>query len=109
MKCMRKTAGCPSTVYKPNPKISKQLNTTPVLARIQKYRRNWLQHKNITTLNRLPRIIKKMQTKKQKELGEITEGNSACETGTDQQVAQVDNYDDDDDGDDEYQGQSVRV
>jgi len=50
-----------------------------------------------------------MQTKKQKELGEITEGNSACETGTDQQVAQVDNYDDDDDGDDEYQGQSVRV
>ena len=71
MKCMRKTAGCPWTVYKPNPKIAKQLNTTPVLARIQEYRRNWLQHKNIMTLNRLPRIIKIID-----QQGEETRGDN---------------------------------
>jgi len=55
---MRKTARCTWTVYKPNTHIAKQLNTTPVLARIQEYRRNCLQHKNRMTLNRLPRKIK---------------------------------------------------
>jgi len=54
-------------------------------------------HVNSVSRSRLPRIIKKIWTKRQKEPGEITEDNSVCETGTGQQVAQDDDdYDDDD-------------
>ena len=67
-------------------------------------------HVNSISRNRLPTIIKKVQTKRQKEPGEITEDNSACETGTGQQVAQDDDdYIDDDDDDDVYQRQTVRL
>jgi hypothetical protein len=58
-------------------------------------------HVNSISRKRLPRIIKKIQNKRQKEPGEITEDNSACETGTGQQVARDD--DDDDYDDDVYQ------
>jgi len=34
------------TDYKTNTEIAKELNTTPVLDKIQEYRRNWLQHIN---------------------------------------------------------------
>jgi hypothetical protein len=36
LKCMRKTTGYTWRDYKPNTEIAKQLNTTPVLVRIQK-------------------------------------------------------------------------
>jgi len=37
--------------------IRGDLHITPILDRIQKYRRNWLQNINRTLSNRLPRII----------------------------------------------------
>ena len=46
MKYMRKTAGYTWTDYKSNTEITKELNITPVLDKIQEYRINWLQ--NIT-------------------------------------------------------------
>ena len=38
--------------------MAKELHITPVLDKIQEYRRNWLQHINSITHNRLPRILK---------------------------------------------------
>jgi hypothetical protein len=43
---MRKTAGNTWTDYKTNTQIADELNTTPVLDKIQEYRRNCLQHVN---------------------------------------------------------------
>jgi hypothetical protein len=40
------------------------------LDKIQGYRRNWFQHINGMPRNRLPKKTKKLQTKRQKELGE---------------------------------------
>jgi NADH:ubiquinone oxidoreductase subunit E len=59
---MRKTAGCTWTNYKTYAKIAKELNVIPVLDKIQKYRRNWLQQTNKQNArDRLPRILKKDQ------------------------------------------------
>jgi hypothetical protein len=55
--------------------IAKFLNIIPVLDKIQDYRRNWKIHVNRMTLNRLPKIIK-LQTKRQKELGQTIEETS---------------------------------
>jgi hypothetical protein len=52
-----KTAGYTWTDYKANTKIAKE-NITPVLDRIQEYRREWLQHINRMACSRLPRILK---------------------------------------------------
>jgi len=46
------------------------------VAKIQDYRRKWMQNINRMLHNRLPRIIKKQQTKRQKEPGETTEKTS---------------------------------
>ena len=59
MKCTRKTAGHTWTDYRTNTEIAKEINITTVWDKIQKYGRNWLQHENRTTCNRLLRIIKK--------------------------------------------------
>jgi hypothetical protein len=58
MKYTRKTAGHTWTDYKPNTKIAKELNTTPVLDKVQEYGRNWLQNTNIMSRNKLMRIPK---------------------------------------------------
>jgi hypothetical protein len=47
------------TGYETNTENAKELNRTPVLDKIQDYRRNWIQHVNIMSANRLPRVIKK--------------------------------------------------
>jgi hypothetical protein len=39
---MRKTAGFTWTDYKTNKEIAKELNITPVLDKIQDYRRHWI-------------------------------------------------------------------
>jgi hypothetical protein len=44
MKYMRKTGGYACTGYKTIREIAKELNTTPVLDKIQDCRRNWMQH-----------------------------------------------------------------
>jgi DNA-binding CsgD family transcriptional regulator len=71
MKCMRTTAGYTWTDHKTNTEIAKELNITTVLDKIQEYRINRLQHVNRTSCNRLLRIIKELQTKRQMEAGEI--------------------------------------
>jgi hypothetical protein len=38
--------------------IAKELNITPVLEKIQHYRRNWMQHSDRLSHNRFPRILK---------------------------------------------------
>jgi hypothetical protein len=48
MKYMR-TAGYTWTDHKTNTDIAKELNITPVLDKIQDYKRNWIQH-----VNRMP-------------------------------------------------------
>jgi hypothetical protein len=57
IKYMRKTAGYTWTDYKTNMEIAKELNITPVLDKIQDFRKNWLQLTNRMP-QRLPRIIK---------------------------------------------------
>jgi uncharacterized membrane protein len=47
------------TSYEPNTEIAKELNRTPLLDKMQDYRRNWIQHVDRMSPNRLPRIIKK--------------------------------------------------
>jgi hypothetical protein len=46
MKYVRKTAGYTWTDYKTNTDISKELNITPVLDKIQDYRKNCIQNVN---------------------------------------------------------------
>ena len=58
MNYMRKTAGCPWTDYKIDTQTAKELNITPVLDKIQGYRRNFLQHINRMPHNRSLMIIK---------------------------------------------------
>jgi hypothetical protein len=43
---MRRTAGYTWTDHKTNTEIAKELNMTPVLDKIQDYKRNWIQHVN---------------------------------------------------------------
>jgi hypothetical protein len=73
---MRRTAGYTSTDHKTNPEIAKELNITPVLYKIQDYNRNWIQHVNQMPHNRLPRLIKKLHPKRQKEPRKTTEDTS---------------------------------
>jgi hypothetical protein len=46
------------TDYKTNTVIAKELNITPVLDKIQHYRRNWMQHIDRLSHNSSPRILK---------------------------------------------------
>ena len=69
MKHMRKRVGYTRTDYKTNKEIANELNSTPVLDKIQEYRKNWLQHVNRRPHNRVPRILKKkkLQNNRQKK------------------------------------------
>jgi hypothetical protein len=58
MKYMRRTAEYTWTDHKTNTEIAKELNITPVLDKIQDYKRNWIQHVNRMPRNRLPTMIK---------------------------------------------------
>ena len=98
MKCMRKTAGHTRTDYKKKyTEITNELNITPVLGKIQNYRRSWLQHVNKMSRNGLPRIIKNYRPKGRRNKGRplkrrpglSTSGPTACQLRAD---------DDDDDG-----------
>jgi hypothetical protein len=58
MKCMRRTAGYTWTDYKTNAQIAKELKITPVVDKLLKYKRSWIQHVNRMPRNRLPRVMK---------------------------------------------------
>jgi hypothetical protein len=53
------TAGYTWTRHKTNTEIAKELNITPLLDKMQDYKRNWIQYVNRMPRNRLPRLIKK--------------------------------------------------
>jgi len=58
MKYMRITAGYTWTEYKTSAQIAKELKITPILDRLLEYKRNWIQHVNRMSQNRLPRVMK---------------------------------------------------
>jgi hypothetical protein len=76
MKYTRITAGYTWTDHKTNTQIAKELNITPVLDKIQDYKRKWIQHVNRIPHNRLARLIKKLHPKRQKEPRKTTEETS---------------------------------
>jgi hypothetical protein len=55
---MRKTVKYNWTDYNISTEFTQELNTSPVLDKIQEYRRNWLQHINRMPRNRLQSIPK---------------------------------------------------
>jgi len=57
MKYMR-TAGYIWADYKTNTQIATELKITPVLDKLLEYKRNWIQHVNRISCNRLPRVMK---------------------------------------------------
>jgi hypothetical protein len=77
MKYMRITARYTWTDHKANTEIAKELNITPVSDKIQDYKRNWMQRVNRMLRNRLPRLIKKLHPKRQKEPRKVTKKTSA--------------------------------
>jgi hypothetical protein len=88
MKFARKTVGYTWTDYKTNTEIAKELNITPVLDKIQDYRKKWIQNINEMPRKKLLRIIK--ETTDQKSEG--TRGDQSrdfwkCENETGRQVA----------------------
>jgi len=58
MKYMRRTAGYTWTDYKTNVQIAKKLKITPILNKVLENKRNWIQHVNRISRNRLPRVMK---------------------------------------------------
>ena len=58
MKYMRITAGYTWTDHKTNTQIAKELKITPILDKLQEYKRNWIRHVNRMPRNRLPRVMK---------------------------------------------------
>jgi len=58
MKYMRRTAGYIWTDYKTKKQIATELKITPVLEKLQEYKRNWIQHVNRMPRDRLPRAMK---------------------------------------------------
>ena len=58
MKYMRRTAGYTWTDHKTNTQIARELKITPILDKLQEYKRNWIQHVNRMPRNRLPRVMK---------------------------------------------------
>ena len=46
------------TDYKTNAQIAKELKIAPILDKLLEYKRNWIQHVNRMSRNRLPRVMK---------------------------------------------------
>jgi len=59
MKYMRRTAGYIWTDYQTNAQMAKKLKITPILEKLLEYKRNWIQHVNRMSRNRLPRVMKR--------------------------------------------------
>jgi hypothetical protein len=58
MKYMRRKTGYTWKDYKTNTQITKELKVTPIMDKLLKYKRNWMQHVNRLPRNRLPRVMK---------------------------------------------------
>jgi hypothetical protein len=86
---VRRTAGYTGTGHKTNTEFAKELNITPVLDKIQKYKINWIQHINRTPRKRLPRILKNCTPKGSGPGEDQRRDFWVRETGTGQKVAQL--------------------
>jgi Zn-dependent M32 family carboxypeptidase len=64
-----KTAEHTWTDHKTHTDFAKELNITPVLDKIQDYKRRWIQHVNRMPRNRLPRLIKIYTPKSRRNQG----------------------------------------
>jgi hypothetical protein len=71
MKSVRQRGGYTWTDYQTNTDIVQELNMTPVLVKIQGYKRNWLQHVNRMPRNRLQNILKTTDQKAEGTMGDI--------------------------------------
>jgi len=58
MKYLRRTAGYTWTDHEKNTQIAKELKITPILDKLQEYKRNWIHRVNRMPRNRLPRVMK---------------------------------------------------
>jgi len=58
MKYVRRTAGYTWTDHKTNKQIAKELKISPILDKLQEYKRNWIHNVNRMPRNRLPRVMK---------------------------------------------------
>jgi hypothetical protein len=77
MKYMRITAGYTWTDHRTNTEIAKELDITPVLGKLQDYKRKWIQHENRMRRKRLHRMITTRPQSKKKPR-KTTEGTSGC-------------------------------
>jgi hypothetical protein len=82
MKYMSKAAGYTWKSYETNSETAKELNKTPVLDKIQDYRRNWIQNIKLMPRKRLPRIIKTTDKKAAGTMKDHWRDFWKCETGT---------------------------
>jgi hypothetical protein len=57
MKFLRRTAGYTLLDHKKNEDILQELNTTPVLKKITKYRHNWVKHVHRMNNSRFPKTL----------------------------------------------------
>jgi hypothetical protein len=69
IKYMRRTAGYTWRDNTTNTEIVKDLNITPVLDKMQSYKRNWIQHVKRMRRSRLPRILKNYTPKGRRNQG----------------------------------------
>jgi hypothetical protein len=84
-----RTAGYNWTDHKTNTETAKELNITPVLDKIQDYKRNWIQHINRMPRNRLPWLMINYSQKPEGTKEDHCRVLWMREAGTGQQVAQV--------------------
>ena len=88
MKYMRRTAGYTWTDHKTNRQIAKELKITPILDKLQEYKRNWIQRVNRMPRNRLPKVMKQYAPIGRRNHGRLLDFWTH-KTGTGQQVAQL--------------------
>jgi hypothetical protein len=69
MKFLRRTAGYTLLDHKKNDDILQELNTTPVLEKITKYRHNWVKHVHRMNNTRFPKALIEYQPRGRRRLG----------------------------------------
>jgi hypothetical protein len=88
-KYVRITAGYTWTDYKTNTQITKELKITPIWDKLVEYKRNWIQHVNRMSRNRLPKVMKHYYPTSRRNHGRPLRGFWTRETRTGQQVGQL--------------------
>jgi hypothetical protein len=71
IKYMRRRVRYTWTNHKTNTEMAKELNITPVLDKIQDYKRSWIQHVHQMPRNRLPRLIQNYIPKSRRNHGRL--------------------------------------